>query len=32
MGPLMGHRMHYRHMIITLQQGYSIPPLIEKRT
>nr|WNN13564.1 ribosomal protein L23 [Danxiaorchis yangii]WNN13569.1 ribosomal protein L23 [Danxiaorchis yangii] len=24
--------MHYRRMIITLQPGYSIPPLIEKRT
>nr|YP_008854552.1 ribosomal protein L23 [Ravenala madagascariensis]YP_008854571.1 ribosomal protein L23 [Ravenala madagascariensis]AHA12641.1 ribosomal protein L23 [Ravenala madagascariensis]AHA12661.1 ribosomal protein L23 [Ravenala madagascariensis] len=34
MGPIMGHTMHYRHrrMIITLQPGYSIPPLIEKRT
>nr|YP_010286921.1 ribosomal protein L23 [Hydrocharis morsus-ranae]UKT60979.1 ribosomal protein L23 [Hydrocharis morsus-ranae] len=34
MGPIMGHRRHsnYRRMIITLQPGYSIPPLIEKRT
>nr|YP_010891110.1 ribosomal protein L23 [Peperomia cookiana]YP_010891240.1 ribosomal protein L23 [Peperomia latifolia]WJK72560.1 ribosomal protein L23 [Peperomia cookiana]WJK72690.1 ribosomal protein L23 [Peperomia latifolia] len=32
MGPIMGHTMHYRRMIITLQRGYSIPPLIEKRT
>nr|YP_010573119.1 ribosomal protein L23 [Allium confragosum]YP_010573137.1 ribosomal protein L23 [Allium confragosum]UZH92282.1 ribosomal protein L23 [Allium confragosum]UZH92300.1 ribosomal protein L23 [Allium confragosum] len=29
---VMGHTMHYRRMIITLQPGYSIPPLIEKRT
>nr|YP_010154372.1 ribosomal protein L23 [Dryobalanops aromatica]YP_010266325.1 ribosomal protein L23 [Cinnamomum insularimontanum]QWL23968.1 ribosomal protein L23 [Cinnamomum camphora]UVF33549.1 ribosomal protein L23 [Cinnamomum burmanni]QQW52294.1 ribosomal protein L23 [Dryobalanops aromatica]UHY95385.1 ribosomal protein L23 [Cinnamomum insularimontanum] len=27
----MGHTMHYRRMIITLQPGYSILPLIEKR-
>ncbi|KAG5576072.1 hypothetical protein H5410_056206 [Solanum commersonii] len=27
MGPIMGHTMHYRRMIITLQPGYSIPPL-----
>nr|ACH47394.1 ribosomal protein L23 [Geranium carolinianum] len=27
MGPSMGHRMHYRRLIITLQPGYSIPPL-----
>nr|YP_011032313.1 ribosomal protein L23 [Caryodaphnopsis bilocellata]WRH32463.1 ribosomal protein L23 [Caryodaphnopsis bilocellata]WRH32546.1 ribosomal protein L23 [Caryodaphnopsis bilocellata]WRH32628.1 ribosomal protein L23 [Caryodaphnopsis bilocellata]WRH32793.1 ribosomal protein L23 [Caryodaphnopsis bilocellata]WRH32876.1 ribosomal protein L23 [Caryodaphnopsis bilocellata] len=26
-GPIMGHRMHYRRMIITLQPGYSILPL-----
>jgi len=32
MGPIMGHTMHYRRMIITLQPGYSIPPLIEKIT
>nr|YP_009352011.1 ribosomal protein L23 [Schoepfia jasminodora]AQW41729.1 ribosomal protein L23 [Schoepfia jasminodora] len=32
MGPLMGHTMHYRRMIITLQPGYSIPPLRKKRT
>ncbi|MQL68166.1 hypothetical protein Taro_000493 [Colocasia esculenta] len=32
MGPIMGHTMHYKRMIITLQPGYSIPPLIEKRT
>nr|QVV24253.1 ribosomal protein L23 [Alpinia galanga]QVV24277.1 ribosomal protein L23 [Alpinia galanga] len=31
-GPIMGHTMHYRRMIITLESGYSIPPLIEKRT
>nr|YP_009686527.1 ribosomal protein L23 [Corchorus capsularis]YP_009686546.1 ribosomal protein L23 [Corchorus capsularis]YP_009686610.1 ribosomal protein L23 [Corchorus olitorius]YP_009686629.1 ribosomal protein L23 [Corchorus olitorius]QDS78346.1 ribosomal protein L23 [Corchorus capsularis]QDS78365.1 ribosomal protein L23 [Corchorus capsularis]QDS78429.1 ribosomal protein L23 [Corchorus olitorius]QDS78448.1 ribosomal protein L23 [Corchorus olitorius]UNV38848.1 ribosomal protein L23 [Corchorus olitorius] len=31
-GPIMGHTMHYRRMIITLQPGYSIPPLIKKRT
>nr|QWK45235.1 ribosomal protein L23 [Stephania tetrandra]QWK45254.1 ribosomal protein L23 [Stephania tetrandra] len=30
MGP--GHTMHYRRMIITLQPGYSIPPLRKKRT
>nr|YP_010575853.1 ribosomal protein L23 [Iris austrotschatkalica]YP_010575873.1 ribosomal protein L23 [Iris austrotschatkalica]YP_010575940.1 ribosomal protein L23 [Iris pseudocapnoides]YP_010575960.1 ribosomal protein L23 [Iris pseudocapnoides]YP_010576027.1 ribosomal protein L23 [Iris victoris]YP_010576047.1 ribosomal protein L23 [Iris victoris]UEK24496.1 ribosomal protein L23 [Iris hippolyti]UEK24516.1 ribosomal protein L23 [Iris hippolyti]UZN43086.1 ribosomal protein L23 [Iris austrotschatkalica]UZN4 len=30
--PGMGHTMHYKRMIITLQPGYSIPPLIEKRT
>nr|YP_004123458.1 ribosomal protein L23 [Rhizanthella gardneri]YP_004123463.1 ribosomal protein L23 [Rhizanthella gardneri]ACU46605.1 ribosomal protein L23 [Rhizanthella gardneri]ACU46606.1 ribosomal protein L23 [Rhizanthella gardneri] len=28
----MGHTMHYRRMIITLQPGYSIPPIIEKLT
>nr|YP_009253603.1 ribosomal protein L23 [Senna tora]YP_009253623.1 ribosomal protein L23 [Senna tora]YP_009763002.1 ribosomal protein L23 [Senna obtusifolia]YP_009763022.1 ribosomal protein L23 [Senna obtusifolia]UQJ77014.1 ribosomal protein L23 [Sophora sp. ND-2022]ALF03792.1 ribosomal protein L23 [Senna tora]ALF03812.1 ribosomal protein L23 [Senna tora]QIQ60209.1 ribosomal protein L23 [Senna obtusifolia]QIQ60210.1 ribosomal protein L23 [Senna obtusifolia] len=27
MGPIMGHTMHYKRMIITLQPGYSIPPL-----
>nr|YP_010510745.1 ribosomal protein L23 [Echium plantagineum]YP_010510765.1 ribosomal protein L23 [Echium plantagineum]UHA56124.1 ribosomal protein L23 [Echium plantagineum]UHA56144.1 ribosomal protein L23 [Echium plantagineum] len=32
MGPIMGHTMHYRRMIITLQPGYSIPPLTKKRT
>nr|YP_009741494.1 ribosomal protein L23 [Cuphea hyssopifolia]YP_009741514.1 ribosomal protein L23 [Cuphea hyssopifolia]YP_010388735.1 ribosomal protein L23 [Cuphea micropetala]YP_010388803.1 ribosomal protein L23 [Cuphea micropetala]YP_010927484.1 ribosomal protein L23 [Cuphea spruceana]YP_010927503.1 ribosomal protein L23 [Cuphea spruceana]QID57767.1 ribosomal protein L23 [Cuphea hyssopifolia]QID57788.1 ribosomal protein L23 [Cuphea hyssopifolia]UPQ43902.1 ribosomal protein L23 [Cuphea micropetala]UPQ43 len=40
MGPIMGHTMHYRRVIITLQPGYylppvtrySIPPLIKKRT
>ncbi|KAL4325910.1 hypothetical protein GQ457_11G033100 [Hibiscus cannabinus] len=32
MGPIMGHTMHYRCMIITLQPGYSIPPLRMKRT
>lgn len=26
----MGHTMHYRRMIITLQPGHSIPPLREK--
>src|ERR1044072_761165 len=29
---IMGHTMHYRRMIITLQPGYSIPPLRKKRT
>nr|YP_009745537.1 ribosomal protein L23 [Tribulus terrestris]YP_009745556.1 ribosomal protein L23 [Tribulus terrestris]QIH29979.1 ribosomal protein L23 [Tribulus terrestris]QIH29980.1 ribosomal protein L23 [Tribulus terrestris] len=28
MGPIMGHTMHYRRMIITLQPGYYIPPLV----
>nr|YP_010461903.1 ribosomal protein L23 [Bistorta officinalis]YP_010461923.1 ribosomal protein L23 [Bistorta officinalis]UUF93772.1 ribosomal protein L23 [Bistorta officinalis]UUF93792.1 ribosomal protein L23 [Bistorta officinalis] len=32
MGPIVGHTMHYRRMIITLQPGYSIPPLRTKRT
>lgn len=32
MGPIMAHTMHYRRMIITLQPGYSIPPLRKKRT
>ncbi|KAK8962572.1 hypothetical protein KSP40_PGU004970 [Platanthera guangdongensis] len=32
MGPILGHTMYYRCMIITLQLGYSIPPLIEKIT
>ncbi|RCV25583.1 hypothetical protein SETIT_5G177100v2, partial [Setaria italica] len=32
MGPILGHTMHYRRMIITLQLGYSIPLLIEKQT
>ena len=27
MGPILGHTMHYRRMIITLQPGYSIPLL-----
>nr|YP_010048472.1 ribosomal protein L23 [Lonicera fulvotomentosa]QPK76826.1 ribosomal protein L23 [Lonicera fulvotomentosa] len=27
MGPSVGQTMHYRRMIITLQPGYSIPPL-----
>ncbi|KAJ7013223.1 ribosomal protein L23, partial [Populus alba x Populus x berolinensis] len=30
--PIMGHTMHYRRMIITLQPGYSIPLLRKKRT
>ncbi|KAL1364057.1 hypothetical protein AAHE18_03G191100 [Arachis hypogaea] len=30
MRPIMGHTMHYRRMIITLQLGYSIPPLRKK--
>jgi len=32
MRPIIRHTMHYRHMIITLQPGYSIPPLRKKRT
>nr|YP_009711169.1 ribosomal protein L23 [Triosteum himalayanum]QGI24584.1 ribosomal protein L23 [Triosteum himalayanum] len=32
MGPILGQTMHYRRMIITLQPGYSIPPLRKKRT
>jgi len=32
MGPIMGHTMHYRRMIITLQPPYSITPLRKKRT
>ncbi|PHT72865.1 50S ribosomal protein L23, chloroplastic [Capsicum annuum] len=32
MGPIMGHTMHYKCMIIVLQPGYSIPPLRKKRT
>lgn len=31
MGPIMGHTMHYRRMIITLQPGYSIP-LLDRET
>nr|YP_009407299.1 ribosomal protein L23 [Drosera regia]YP_009407309.1 ribosomal protein L23 [Drosera regia]ASA46203.1 ribosomal protein L23 [Drosera regia]ASA46233.1 ribosomal protein L23 [Drosera regia] len=31
-GRRMGHTMHYRRIIITLQPGYSIPPLRKKRT
>nr|YP_004769756.1 ribosomal protein L23 [Magnolia kwangsiensis]YP_004769775.1 ribosomal protein L23 [Magnolia kwangsiensis]YP_007474411.1 ribosomal protein L23 [Magnolia officinalis]YP_007474429.1 ribosomal protein L23 [Magnolia officinalis]YP_007474494.1 ribosomal protein L23 [Magnolia officinalis subsp. biloba]YP_007474513.1 ribosomal protein L23 [Magnolia officinalis subsp. biloba]YP_008993218.1 ribosomal protein L23 [Magnolia cathcartii]YP_008993239.1 ribosomal protein L23 [Magnolia cathcartii]YP_0089 len=31
MGPIMGHTMHYRRMIITLQPGYSILTLIQKK-
>nr|YP_009670556.1 ribosomal protein L23 [Passiflora suberosa]YP_009670570.1 ribosomal protein L23 [Passiflora suberosa]QCX29836.1 ribosomal protein L23 [Passiflora suberosa]QCX29837.1 ribosomal protein L23 [Passiflora suberosa] len=27
MRPIMGHTMHYKRMIITLQPGYSIPSL-----
>nr|YP_010711451.1 ribosomal protein L23 [Corydalis turtschaninovii]YP_010711482.1 ribosomal protein L23 [Corydalis turtschaninovii]YP_010711639.1 ribosomal protein L23 [Corydalis wandoensis]YP_010711670.1 ribosomal protein L23 [Corydalis wandoensis]UGO88879.1 ribosomal protein L23 [Corydalis turtschaninovii]UGO88898.1 ribosomal protein L23 [Corydalis turtschaninovii]WDA92014.1 ribosomal protein L23 [Corydalis turtschaninovii]WDA92045.1 ribosomal protein L23 [Corydalis turtschaninovii]WDA92294.1 ribosomal len=30
-GPIRGHTMHYRRMIITLQPGYSIPPLSIER-
>jgi large subunit ribosomal protein L23 len=30
MGPILGHTMHYRRMIITLQPGYSIPLLLFK--
>nr|UML40116.1 ribosomal protein L23 [Paeonia suffruticosa]UML40137.1 ribosomal protein L23 [Paeonia suffruticosa] len=29
-GPIMGHTMHYKRMIITLQPGYSIPPVLKK--
>nr|QRN71845.1 ribosomal protein L23 [Bauhinia variegata var. variegata]QRN71864.1 ribosomal protein L23 [Bauhinia variegata var. variegata] len=29
-GRRMGHTMHYKRMIITVQPGYSIPPLIKK--
>nr|YP_009532195.1 ribosomal protein L23 [Lamprocapnos spectabilis]AYA29306.1 ribosomal protein L23 [Lamprocapnos spectabilis] len=25
--PILGHTTHYKRMIITLQPGYSIPPL-----
>ncbi|MBA0802726.1 hypothetical protein Gohar_013000 [Gossypium harknessii] len=32
MGPIMGHTMDYRRMIITLQPGYSIPPLRTEKT
>nr|YP_010330885.1 ribosomal protein L23 [Gesnouinia arborea]YP_010330904.1 ribosomal protein L23 [Gesnouinia arborea]YP_010468551.1 ribosomal protein L23 [Parietaria mauritanica]YP_010468571.1 ribosomal protein L23 [Parietaria mauritanica]YP_010470181.1 ribosomal protein L23 [Parietaria judaica]YP_010470201.1 ribosomal protein L23 [Parietaria judaica]UNY34190.1 ribosomal protein L23 [Gesnouinia arborea]UNY34209.1 ribosomal protein L23 [Gesnouinia arborea]UVF31661.1 ribosomal protein L23 [Parietaria maurit len=32
MGPIMGHTMHYRRMIITLQPGYYIPPFRTKGT
>ncbi|PHT77836.1 50S ribosomal protein L23, chloroplastic [Capsicum annuum] len=32
MGPIMGYTMPYKHMIITLQPGYSIPPLSKKIT
>nr|YP_010965011.1 ribosomal protein L23 [Vicia tibetica]WNM89914.1 ribosomal protein L23 [Vicia tibetica] len=31
MRPIMGHTMHYKRMIITLQPGYSIPPLRKKK-
>ncbi|KAK4478958.1 hypothetical protein RD792_014465 [Penstemon davidsonii] len=31
MGPIMGHTMQYRRMIITLQPGYSIPLLAGER-
>ncbi|KAL5805602.1 hypothetical protein ACOSQ3_028500 [Xanthoceras sorbifolium] len=31
MRPIMGHTMHYRRIIITLQPGYFIPPLRKKR-
>lgn len=31
-GPFMGHTMHYKRKIITLQPDYSIPPLRNKRT
>nr|YP_010418576.1 ribosomal protein L23 [Australina pusilla]YP_010418596.1 ribosomal protein L23 [Australina pusilla]USG51517.1 ribosomal protein L23 [Australina pusilla]USG51537.1 ribosomal protein L23 [Australina pusilla] len=32
MGPIMGHTMHYRRMIITLQPGYYIPPFRTRGT
>jgi len=32
MRPIMGHTMQYKHMIITLQPGYSILPLRTKKT
>uniref|UniRef100_A0A3Q7J789 Large ribosomal subunit protein uL23cz/uL23cy n=1 Tax=Solanum lycopersicum TaxID=4081 RepID=A0A3Q7J789_SOLLC len=32
MRPTIGHTMHCRRMIITLQLGYSIPPLRKKIT
>nr|YP_010419081.1 ribosomal protein L23 [Zhengyia shennongensis]YP_010419101.1 ribosomal protein L23 [Zhengyia shennongensis]USG52274.1 ribosomal protein L23 [Zhengyia shennongensis]USG52294.1 ribosomal protein L23 [Zhengyia shennongensis]USG52358.1 ribosomal protein L23 [Zhengyia shennongensis]USG52379.1 ribosomal protein L23 [Zhengyia shennongensis]USG52443.1 ribosomal protein L23 [Zhengyia shennongensis] len=31
-GPIMGHTMHYRRMMITLQPGYYIPPFRTKGT
>nr|ADD30258.1 ribosomal protein L23 [Gonopterodendron arboreum] len=30
MGPIMGHTMHYKRMIVTLPPGYYIPPLRRK--
>nr|YP_010420151.1 ribosomal protein L23 [Nanocnide japonica]YP_010420170.1 ribosomal protein L23 [Nanocnide japonica]YP_010420233.1 ribosomal protein L23 [Nanocnide lobata]YP_010420253.1 ribosomal protein L23 [Nanocnide lobata]USG53620.1 ribosomal protein L23 [Nanocnide japonica]USG53639.1 ribosomal protein L23 [Nanocnide japonica]USG53702.1 ribosomal protein L23 [Nanocnide lobata]USG53722.1 ribosomal protein L23 [Nanocnide lobata]USG53785.1 ribosomal protein L23 [Nanocnide lobata] len=30
--PIMGHTMHYRRMMITLQPGYYIPPFRTKGT
>nr|YP_010419335.1 ribosomal protein L23 [Hesperocnide tenella]YP_010419354.1 ribosomal protein L23 [Hesperocnide tenella]QHN53470.1 ribosomal protein L23 [Hesperocnide tenella]QHN53471.1 ribosomal protein L23 [Hesperocnide tenella]USG52698.1 ribosomal protein L23 [Hesperocnide tenella]USG52717.1 ribosomal protein L23 [Hesperocnide tenella] len=30
--PFMGHTMHYRRMMITLQPGYYIPPFRTKGT
>ncbi|KAH7655931.1 large subunit ribosomal protein L23 protein [Dioscorea alata] len=30
MGPIMGHIMHYKYIIITLQLTYPMPPLLEK--
>ncbi|PHT30643.1 50S ribosomal protein L23, chloroplastic [Capsicum baccatum] len=32
MGPIMGHTMHCKCMIIMLQPRYSIPPIRKKRT
>ncbi|KAK8279259.1 hypothetical protein V6Z11_D09G098700 [Gossypium hirsutum] len=32
MGPIMGHTMHYKRIIIMLQPDYSIPPPRMKRT
>nr|YP_009141457.1 ribosomal protein L23 [Lathyrus tingitanus]AIL55983.1 ribosomal protein L23 [Lathyrus tingitanus] len=32
MRPIMGHTMHYKRMIITLEPGYSILPLRKTRT
>jgi large subunit ribosomal protein L23 len=31
MRPIMGHKMYYRRIIITLQSGHYIPPLKKKK-